>query len=77
MATSLTVRLDDDAERALQSLTGTGRTRTEAVRSALLDAERALRRAELRTWAQQMNDDPDEVAAARALVADLDDPHAG
>ncbi len=77
MATPLTVRLDDDAERALQALTAGGRTRTEAVRSALLDAERALRRSELRAWAQQLNEDPAEVAAAQALVAELDDSHAG
>ena len=77
MATSLTVRLDDEAERALKALTAAGRTRTEAVKAALLDAEKALRRAELRAWAQQMNDDPAEVAAARALAVDLDDAHAG
>ena len=77
MTTSLTVRLDDDAERALQALTGDGRTRTEAVRAALLDAERALRRADLRAWAERMNDDPAEVAAARALAGDLDGGYAG
>ena len=47
------------------------------VRAALLEAERAHRRAELRAWAEQISADPAEAAAARALAAELDNTHAG
>jgi Arc/MetJ-type ribon-helix-helix transcriptional regulator len=77
VAASLTIRLDDAAERALHTLLETGRTRTEVVRAALLEAERAHRRAELRAWAERISADPAEVAAARALAAELDNTHAG
>ena len=41
---AISVRLDDQAERALRSLEATGLTRSEAIRSALLDAASRLRR---------------------------------
>ncbi|MGQ0467680.1 MAG: hypothetical protein ACT4QG_20475 [Sporichthyaceae bacterium] len=68
----LTVRLDEDAERALRVLTADGRTRTEAVRAALLEAERSA----MRAWAEQVRNDPDDVAESRAILADMDDDRA-
>lgn len=48
MALAISVRLDDDAERALRLLESTGLTRSEAIRAALLaSAERMRRRSEL------------------------------
>ncbi|OQZ98075.1 hypothetical protein BST10_06820 [Mycolicibacter algericus DSM 45454] len=46
--------------------------RSEVARSAILDAERALRRARLRAEAEQLRDDPADVAASRELAAEMD-----
>ena len=40
---AISVRLDDEAERALRSLEATGMTRSEAIRAALVDSARRLR----------------------------------
>ncbi|WP_264079638.1 hypothetical protein [Mycolicibacter algericus] len=37
-----------------------------------MDAERALRRARLRAEAEQLRDDPADVAASRELAAEMD-----
>lgn len=73
MPNQLTIRTDADLERALGALTVGGRTRTEAVRAAIFDAERAARRAELRAWAESTRCNPAEVAAARELAAEFSD----
>jgi len=44
MAHAISVRLDDEAERALRSLEAAGLSRSEAIRSALIDAARRMRR---------------------------------
>ncbi|MDA8063359.1 MAG: hypothetical protein M0T80_13185 [Actinomycetota bacterium] len=59
-------------ERALESLTCEGRSRSEAVRAAILEAERAHRRARLRTEAEQLRNDPADLAASRELAAEMD-----
>ena len=46
MAAAISVRLDDNAARALRALEATGLTRSEAIRSALVRAAQALRRNE-------------------------------
>ena len=51
MAT-LTIRTDQDVERALSALTQDGTSRSDATRAAILKAERALRRARLRAEAE-------------------------
>lgn len=71
MAT-LTIRTDDAVERALAELTRNGRSRSEAARAAILAAERQARRARLRAEAEALRNDPDDVAAARDLAADMD-----
>lgn len=43
MARAISIRLDDDAVRALSELEATGLTRSEAVRAALVAAARRLR----------------------------------
>ena len=44
MAKAISVRLDDDAERALRALEASGLSRSEAIRSALLSSAGRLRR---------------------------------
>jgi hypothetical protein len=44
VARAISVRLDDDAERALRALEATGLSRSEAIRSALLESARRLQR---------------------------------
>lgn len=61
MARAISVRLDDDALRALGQLEATGMTRSEAIRAALVDA--ASRLQDMRALA----------AEAAALEADEDD----
>lgn len=69
MAT-LTIRTDQDVERALSALTQDGTSRSDATRAAILKAERALRRARLRAEAEELRNDPDDVAASRACGGD-------
>nr|WP_046287064.1 hypothetical protein [Mycobacterium sp. UM_NZ2] len=71
MAT-LTIRTDSEVERALEALTSDGRSRSEVARAAILEAERAHRRALLRVEAEQLRNDPDDVAASRELAAEMD-----
>jgi len=70
---TLTIRTDPEVERALDELTSQGRSRSEAARRAILDAERAQRRAKLRAEAESLRNDPDDVAAARQLAAEMDE----
>jgi hypothetical protein len=44
MAKAISVRLDDEAERALRKLEAAGMSRSEAIRSALLASAQRLRR---------------------------------
>lgn len=61
MAKAISVRLDDEAERALRLLESTGLSRSEAIRSSLLaSADRMRRRKQL-------------AAEVAALEADADD----
>lgn len=61
MAKAISVRLDDDAERALQTIESTGLTRSEAIRSSLLSSAARLQRGR------------DLAAEAAALEADKTD----
>ena len=69
---TLTIRTDPEVERALEALTGEGQSRSEVARTAILEAERAHRRARLRAEAEQLRNDPEDVAASRALAAEMD-----
>ena len=71
MAT-LTIRIDPEVERALASLTEKGQSRSQAVRNAILETERAHRRAHLRAEAEELRNNPQDVAASRALAAEMD-----
>jgi hypothetical protein len=69
---SLTIRTDSEVEQALEYLTLDGQSRSEAARAAILAAERAHRRARLRAEAEELRNDPDDVAASRELAAEMD-----
>lgn len=71
MAT-LTIRTDLEVERALEALTSEGLSRSEAARTAILEAERAHRRARLRAEAESLRNDPEDVGASRELAAEMD-----
>jgi Arc/MetJ-type ribon-helix-helix transcriptional regulator len=61
MAQAISVRLDDEALKALRALEASGLTRSEAIRSALVSASKRLR---------QRRDLAAEVAALEADDAD-------
>jgi predicted transcriptional regulator len=69
---SLTIRTDPEVERALDGLTRDGLSRSEAARTAILEADRADRRARLRVEAEALRNDPEDVAASRQLAAEMD-----
>jgi predicted transcriptional regulator len=46
MTQAVSVRLDDEAQRALRTLEASGMSRSEAIRRSILDAAAALRRQE-------------------------------
>jgi len=69
---TLTIRTDAEVEQALESLTRDGQSRSEATRAAILEAERTHRRARVRAEAEQLRNDPDDVAASRQLAAEMD-----
>ena len=46
MAHAVSVRLDDEVQRALNTLEASGMSRSEAIRKSILDAAAALRRKE-------------------------------
>lgn len=69
---TLTFRTDPEVERALVALTRDGTSRSEAARAAILEAERNRRRARLRAEADELRNDPADVAASRELAAEMD-----
>lgn len=73
---TLTIRTDAEVEHALDALVGEGATRSQAVRAAILETERAHRRARMRAEAEALRDDPDDVRASRELAAEMDETRA-
>lgn len=75
MAKAISVRLDDDAERALRLLQSTGLTRSEAIRSSLLaSADRMRRRSQLAAEVAALEadtDDRDEMLAVASLMESM------
>lgn len=78
MAHAISVRLDEEAERALRSLEAAGLSRSEAIRSALIDSARRLQgRSELAAEAAALEaDDADrqEMLAVARLMESLRAP---
>ena len=66
----ISVRLDDEAFRALRRLEASGMTRSEAVRQALIEsAERAQRREALRREVMELEADEADRKEIRELAA--------
>jgi antitoxin component of RelBE/YafQ-DinJ toxin-antitoxin module len=78
MAHAISVRLDEEAERALRALEAAGLTRSEAIRSSLVDAALRLRRrsqiaAEVAAL-EADDDDREEMLAVAGLMEALRAP---
>lgn len=78
MARAISVRLDDEAGRALRSLEAAGLSRSEAIRSALIEsARRFQRRSELAAEAAALEGDEvdrEELLAVANLMESLRAP---
>ena len=71
MAHAISVRLDDEADRALSVLEAAGMTRSEAIRSSLISSARQLRRSsELASEVAALEADEDD-RNEMAVVAEL------
>ncbi len=72
MAKAISVRLDEDAERALRLLESTGLSRSDAIRSSLLaSADRLRRRSQLAAEVAALEadeQDRDEMLAVAAIM---------
>jgi Arc/MetJ-type ribon-helix-helix transcriptional regulator len=70
MAQAISVRLDDDAERALERLEATGLSRSEAIRRALVAAaDRLRRRHELAAEVAALEADESDREEMRSVAA--------
>lgn len=69
MARAISVRLDDEAERALRALEAAGMSRSDAVRSSLIASARRLReRAALAAEVAALEADDDDRAEVLAVA---------
>jgi antitoxin component of RelBE/YafQ-DinJ toxin-antitoxin module len=78
VAHAISVRLDDEADRALRALEAAGMTRSEAIRSSLIASAQRLRRsselaAEVATL-EADDKDRDEMLAVAGLMESLRAP---
>jgi Arc/MetJ-type ribon-helix-helix transcriptional regulator len=71
MARPISVRLDDEALRALATLVATGLTRSEAIRTALVEASSRLHDREVLAAEVAALEADDEDLAEMLAVADL------
>lgn len=69
---TITVRTDAEIEAALAALTADGSTRSQAVRAALLDAARARIRRQVEQESRALATDPEDLAEAKAVQADME-----
>lgn len=70
MAKAISVRLDDDAQRALRILEATGLSQSAAIRSALLaSAERVRKRSELAVEAASLEADDADRAEMQSIAS--------
>ncbi|MCP4963327.1 MAG: ribbon-helix-helix protein, CopG family [Actinomycetia bacterium] len=78
MASAISVRLDDEAERALRTLEATGMSRSEAIRTALVEsAKRRQRRSALTAEVAELEADESdraEMFAVTDLMESMRDP---
>ena len=71
---AISVRLDRESEQALEELTRTGRSRSDAIRDSLVEAARRQGDTSLAAEARRLAGDPDdleEMAGVAALMESL------
>lgn len=69
MAQAISVRLDDEAARALRALEASGLSRSDAIRAALVNSARRLqRRSELAAEVARLEADDDDRAEMVAIA---------
>jgi len=74
---AISVRLDDESQRALRRLMERGLSQSEAIRRALIDTASSAWLEQARMDAERLANDPSdraEVAAVRAFMDELDSP---
>lgn len=71
--TTTTVRLDQRLREALALLTADGTSQSEAIRAAILAAERQARLGELRQWAADVANDPKDRAEIARVRERMDE----
>ena len=71
MAT-VTIRTDDETDRALDALASDGKSRSDVIREAILLAYRQASAARLRGEAEAAAADPSDLAEVRAVRAEMD-----
>lgn len=77
MANAISVRLDDDALRALRVLEASGLTRSEAIRSSLIEsADRRRRRSALAAEVAALEANADDRAEILEIAALMDEMRA-
>ena len=72
MERAISVRLDDEAQRALDVLTASGRRQSDVIREALVELARRRDRVSLAAEVERLISDPDD-RAEKARVARLMD----
>jgi hypothetical protein len=70
--TTLTFRTDPETDRALAHLTADGTSTSEAIRAALIAADRARIEAQIRAESEELMNDPEDLAEMRAIREDMD-----
>ena len=71
--TILTFRTDDTTDQALAELSRDGRTVSDVIRGALVDAARQLKREQMRRESTALAADPDDLAESRQVLAEMAD----
>lgn len=69
---TITFRADDEVDAALAALTSGDRDRSQVIREAILAAWRHRQAEQLRTEAEAVAADADDVAEARSVLADME-----
>ncbi len=70
---AISVRLDAEAQRALKRLTKDGVSQSEAIRKALIDAERAAWYEQARSDAERLGKDPENLKLIAEIQAEMDE----
>jgi Arc/MetJ-type ribon-helix-helix transcriptional regulator len=70
---AISVRLDAEAQRALSQLTSDGTSQSQAIRKALIDAERAAWFEQARADAKRLANDPENLKLIAEIQAEMEE----